>query len=158
MAYRSSVHDSTKFSPCKLMLGQEIELPIDLIYGPHPQNEEFSDDTHAINEHMIQITQNMWKMMFICRHCGAEYLSREKLMRHVRNKHPKTTVECHYCSYKVSSSLAFRMKEHEKMRHSEQIKTAEKRIKENTSKLRPNPTFIIPVSPMKRAPLETFAI
>ncbi|CAC5405922.1 unnamed protein product [Mytilus coruscus] len=59
MAYRSSVHESTKFSPCKLMLGREIELPIDLIYGPHPQNEEFSDETHAVNEHMIQITRNI---------------------------------------------------------------------------------------------------
>ncbi|CAG2227334.1 unnamed protein product [Mytilus edulis] len=28
MAYRSSVHESTKFSPCKLMLGREIELPL----------------------------------------------------------------------------------------------------------------------------------
>lgn len=62
MAYRSSVHESTKFSPCKLMLGREIELPIDLIYGPHPQHEDFIDETQVVNEHMIQITQNMWKV------------------------------------------------------------------------------------------------
>ncbi|CAC5367226.1 unnamed protein product [Mytilus coruscus] len=62
MAYRSSVYESTKFSPCKLMLGREIELPIDLIYGPHPQQEEFNNETQAVNEHMIQITQNMWKV------------------------------------------------------------------------------------------------
>ncbi|VDI04194.1 Hypothetical predicted protein [Mytilus galloprovincialis] len=62
MAYRSSVHESTKFSPCKMMLGREIELPIDLIYGPHPQHEEFIDETQVVNEHMIQITQNMWKV------------------------------------------------------------------------------------------------
>lgn len=37
MAYRSSEHDTTKFSPCMLMIGREIELPVDLIYGPHPQ-------------------------------------------------------------------------------------------------------------------------
>ncbi|CAG2238376.1 unnamed protein product [Mytilus edulis] len=62
MAYRSSVHESTKFSPCKLMLGREIELPIDLIYGPQPQHEDFIDETQVVNEHMIQITQNMWKV------------------------------------------------------------------------------------------------
>ncbi|CAG2215770.1 unnamed protein product [Mytilus edulis] len=44
MAYRSSVHESTKFSPCKLMLGREIELPIDIIYGSHPQHEEFREN------------------------------------------------------------------------------------------------------------------
>ncbi|VDI56284.1 Hypothetical predicted protein [Mytilus galloprovincialis] len=227
MAYRSSVHESTKFSPCKMMLGREIELPIDLIYGPHPQHEEFIDETQVVNEHMIQITQNMWKvhekarrnmvnasenqkkqydiksyqhsykkgnvvwlytptrvknispklqrkwdgpyfivtvlsdvtykiqknpssrsqvvhhdrlkpyygeMMFTCRHCGAEYLSREKMMRHVRNKHSKTIVECNYCSYKVSSSLAFRMREHEKSKHAEQVKAAEKKTKYNNEK------------------------
>jgi hypothetical protein len=26
-----------------LMLGREIELPVDLIYGPHPQSEEFPE-------------------------------------------------------------------------------------------------------------------
>ncbi|VDI21989.1 Hypothetical predicted protein [Mytilus galloprovincialis] len=62
MAYRSSVHESTKFSPCKMMLGREIELPTDLIYGPHPQHEDFIDETQVVNEHMIQITQNMWKV------------------------------------------------------------------------------------------------
>ena len=44
------------------MLGLEIELPIDLIYGPHPQHEDFIDETQEVNEHMIQITQNMWKV------------------------------------------------------------------------------------------------
>jgi hypothetical protein len=31
-----------------LMLGREIELPVDLIYGPHPQSEEFPDETQAV--------------------------------------------------------------------------------------------------------------
>ncbi|CAG2196562.1 unnamed protein product [Mytilus edulis] len=75
------------------------------------------------------------------------------MMRHVRNKHSKTIVECRYCSYKVSSSLAFRMKEHEKARHAEQVKAAEKKTKHNNEKPRSNPTLVIPVSPMKRAPL-----
>ena len=35
MAYRSTVLESTKFSPNKLMLGREINLPLDVIVG-HP--------------------------------------------------------------------------------------------------------------------------
>ena len=33
MAYRSSVHDTTKCTPCCMMLGREIRLPIDLALG-----------------------------------------------------------------------------------------------------------------------------
>ncbi|CAG2247653.1 unnamed protein product [Mytilus edulis] len=82
-----------------------------------------NDDFMAVKMTSIRKKVHVYiaKMMFTCRHCGAEYLSREKMMRHVRNKHSKTIVECRYCSYKVSSSLAFRMKEHEKAKHSEQI-------------------------------------
>ena len=33
MAYRSSIHDTTKCTPCAMMLGREIRLPIDLALG-----------------------------------------------------------------------------------------------------------------------------
>ena len=37
MAYRTAVHESTKCTPAKLMLGHEIRLPIDLVFGkPEP--------------------------------------------------------------------------------------------------------------------------
>jgi len=33
MAYRSAVHETTGVSPCQMMLGREINLPVDLVFG-----------------------------------------------------------------------------------------------------------------------------
>lgn len=38
MAYRTAVHESTKVTPAKLMLGREIRVPVDLVFG-RPENE-----------------------------------------------------------------------------------------------------------------------
>ncbi|CAC5397452.1 unnamed protein product [Mytilus coruscus] len=62
MAYRSSEHETTKLSPCMLMLGREIELPIDLIYGPHPQRDEFPTDTEAANSYVHNLETLMLKI------------------------------------------------------------------------------------------------
>ncbi|CAC5405273.1 unnamed protein product [Mytilus coruscus] len=40
MAYRAAIHESTKCTPNKLMLGREISLPIDVIAGAPPDNTE----------------------------------------------------------------------------------------------------------------------
>lgn len=53
MAYRSSVHESTGYSPCLMMFGRDINLPVDLLYGKPPsENEttqiEYIDDTKRI--------------------------------------------------------------------------------------------------------------
>ena len=39
MAYRSSVHQTTGVSPCKMIFGREINLPVDLVFG-QPMNQD----------------------------------------------------------------------------------------------------------------------
>ena len=60
MAYRSSEHETTKLSPCMFMFGREIELLIDFIYGPHPQRDEFPNETETANAYVqkVQYYQN----------------------------------------------------------------------------------------------------
>ena len=41
LAYWSSVHDSTGFSPNMMMLGREVELPLRVVVGmPHEDQEQ----------------------------------------------------------------------------------------------------------------------
>ena len=42
MAYRSSIHKSTKCTPNLLMFGREILLPIDIVVGPPPREPEYT--------------------------------------------------------------------------------------------------------------------
>ena len=57
MAYRSSVHETTKCTPCSMMLGREIRLPIDLAIGI-PETTETTCETdyaYELKKHMIKI-------------------------------------------------------------------------------------------------------
>ena len=49
MAYRSSIHDTTKCSPAKLMLGRELRLPLDLLLERPPQEEPNLVTPHVDN-------------------------------------------------------------------------------------------------------------
>ena len=53
MAYLSADHDSAGCSPSKMMLGREIQLPIDLMFGrPEEPHQGASDYAHALQEKM----------------------------------------------------------------------------------------------------------
>ncbi len=43
MAYRTAEHDSTKIAPAEAMLGRQTEIPIDLVVGPPPGDEDKMD-------------------------------------------------------------------------------------------------------------------
>ena len=43
LAYRSSVQESTNFTPSKLMFGRQVRLPVDLMYGNPPSHNPAND-------------------------------------------------------------------------------------------------------------------
>ena len=63
MAYRSCEHDSTGYSPNYLMLGREVYLPSEILYG----DTTSSDDTN-INEYVITLKDTMRSA---CQHARA---------------------------------------------------------------------------------------
>ena len=68
MAYRSAVHDTSGCTPAKLMLGRDLRLPIDLIYG-RPEEEPAQTVTdYAISmqekvEHVHNFAREHIRMM-----------------------------------------------------------------------------------------------
>ena len=56
-AYRSTVHESTKFSPNRLMLGREVNLPLDVMVGAPP-----SSNTSTCYVQYVEWVKNaVWK-------------------------------------------------------------------------------------------------
>ena len=55
MAYRSSVHEATKVSPSYMMLGREITLPIDLMFGEVQQEKTIQFKS----EYAFQLAEQM---------------------------------------------------------------------------------------------------
>ncbi|XP_028417630.1 uncharacterized protein LOC114542077 [Dendronephthya gigantea] len=46
MAYRTAVHKATGFTPARMMLGHEVRVPVDLVYGS-PEYERKSSTQHV---------------------------------------------------------------------------------------------------------------
>ena len=55
MAYRSAVHSTTGCSPAKMMLGRELKLPVDLIFG-RPEEEILQTPM----EYMFSLCRSVW--------------------------------------------------------------------------------------------------
>ena len=66
MAYRSSEHESTKYTPNRLMVGREIRLPADVIFGRAPDHQpetsqyarELRDSLEEVHEYARQNLRN----------------------------------------------------------------------------------------------------
>ncbi|MEW8545935.1 MAG: hypothetical protein AB2693_20630, partial [Candidatus Thiodiazotropha sp.] len=67
-AYRSSVHSSTRHTPNYLMYGQEVNCPIDLMYGPPPDRTdyecpiEYAEWLHSAMRHAFHATRENLKV------------------------------------------------------------------------------------------------
>ena len=59
MAYRSSVHESTNQSPAKMLLGKEIQLPVDLLLGCPPDSVVFEGDVASYVEGLRDVLRNV---------------------------------------------------------------------------------------------------
>ncbi|CAG2199376.1 unnamed protein product [Mytilus edulis] len=79
MAYRSSEHETTKLSPCMLMLGREIELPIDLIYGPQRDGREITPNPHPQGMNFLLKLKQQILMFITWKHLCGKY--NKKLLR-----------------------------------------------------------------------------
>ena len=56
LAYRSSIQESTGQTPCKMMLGREVRLPIDLMLGPSPDEPLVDAGVYAED-----MQDNLWR-------------------------------------------------------------------------------------------------
>ena len=54
MSYRSAVHDSTKCTPDELMLGHNLRLPADLIFGHPPRTHPDCSSSHELYANKLQ--------------------------------------------------------------------------------------------------------
>ena len=76
MAYRSTEHESTKLTPNMLMLGREIELPLDIIVGCTPGNPT-DDCVGKKQEPHIQYAVRLREKMGQCFEVVRENLGKE---------------------------------------------------------------------------------
>ncbi|KAL5469186.1 hypothetical protein EMCRGX_G030404 [Ephydatia muelleri] len=83
MAYNSSVHSATGFTPFPLMFGRQVRLPVDLMYGTS------SPDSQSIPEYVKSLQHTLQEAHQLVREkCQTEH-SRQKML-YSRRVHGKT--------------------------------------------------------------------
>nr|XP_039265576.1 uncharacterized protein LOC120341172 [Styela clava] len=75
MANRATVHESTQFTPNRLMLGREIDLPIDVMYGRPTQTP-----LHPCYTEYVEWFKDVTEESFVCarNHLNQAALRRER--------------------------------------------------------------------------------
>ena len=72
LAYRSAIHDSTSRTPAKVLFGNELKLPGDLIFGATPNDDVNQDEdsqnsfskVHDAVRHRIKMVSNRMKARY----------------------------------------------------------------------------------------------
>jgi transposase InsO family protein len=76
LAYRSSVHESTGQTPSSMMLGREVTLPIDLLYGQPPVETEPTPANKSV--YIQSLTETLWEVHEHARENMLEASNRQK--------------------------------------------------------------------------------
>ena len=79
MAYRSAVQESTGQSPCRMMLGREVRLPIDMVLGPSPD-----EPVENIGLYAEDLQCNLWQVHNLARKAMINAGDRQKRQYDVR--------------------------------------------------------------------------
>ena len=82
LAYRCSGHSSTKETPCKLMLGRELNLPIDIMF--HNPATDYS----SVPDHMENLRLPMQTAFAHARKSDAQAQRRQKAYYDKRSNSP----------------------------------------------------------------------
>ena len=94
MAYRSSVHSSTQYTPYYLLFGHEVRLPVDVMYGREPHQPEAAseyvrnlrstlDEAHERAREHLRTAQRRQKDYYDRRVAGQEIKVGDRVYLHV---------------------------------------------------------------------------
>ena len=72
MAYRSSLHSSTKETPATLMFGREMRLPVDVMFN------DPRDASKSVNDHLCELKLSLQQSYSHARAAGAQAQRRQK--------------------------------------------------------------------------------
>ncbi|XP_042237389.1 uncharacterized protein LOC121876383 [Homarus americanus] len=92
MAYGSAAHESTRYTPGKMMLGHELRLPVDLLTGRPPDEERTEETTSYVKSLQERLTKVHHKVR------GALEFSGEVMKR---NYDVKASLVCYKDGNKV---------------------------------------------------------
>ena len=91
LAYRTAVHETTQYTPAKMMMGRELRLPLDLVLGGSPNvNSHISSgwvsnlqrnlrEVHELARNQIQLTSDRMKARYDFRANCPKYKEGDKV-------------------------------------------------------------------------------